>query len=145
MTSKHGQWLRDWEARRMEDPEFRAAVEKLQPAYEVAKLRVKRGLTQEELAKLVGTRQSSIARLESGRSEPRLSFLRRVARVLGARVETRLVPDDASYRPFEPSVLLEVDAMFSGGSGQEELSEGLPMDRATRAETAEPHRVKVTG
>jgi transcriptional regulator with XRE-family HTH domain len=145
MTSNRGRWLRDWEARRMEDPEFRAAVEKLQPAYEVARLRIKRGLTQQELAKLVGTRQSSIARLESGRSEPRLSFLRRVARALGARVETRLVLDDPSYRPFEASVLAEMDAMFSGGSGQEELSDDLPIDRATCAETAAPRRVKVTG
>lgn len=82
----------DWEAEQMQSPEFRAAAEELEPAYQVARLRILRGLTQEQLAKLVGTRQPSIARLESGKVEPRLSFLRRVVEMLGARLEVRIVP-----------------------------------------------------
>lgn len=82
----------DWEAGQMRNPEFRAAAEELEPAYQVARLRILRGLTQEQLAKLVGTRQPSIARLESGKVEPRLSFLRRVVEMLGARLEVRIVP-----------------------------------------------------
>ena len=42
-----------------------------------------RALTQKELADLVGTKQPSIARLESGSDLPRLSFLRRVVEALG--------------------------------------------------------------
>jgi len=76
----------------MQDPEFRAAVEELEPAYEVIRMRAVLGLTQEELALRVGTTQSSIARLESGRQQPSLSFLRRVAEALGARLEVSLVP-----------------------------------------------------
>lgn len=82
----------EWEAEQMKNPEFRAAAEELEPAYQIARLRILRGLTQEQLAKLVGTRQPSIARLESGRIEPRLSFLRRVAQALSARLEVRIVP-----------------------------------------------------
>jgi len=82
----------DWEAEQVRDPEFRAAAEELEPAYQIARLRILRGLTQEQLAELVGTKQPSIARLESGKVGPRLSFLRRVAEALGGRVEVRVVP-----------------------------------------------------
>ncbi len=82
----------EWEAEQMQDPKFRAAAEELEPAYQVARLRILRGLTQEQLAELVGTKQPSIARLESGKTEPKLSFLRRVVEVLGGRLEVRIVP-----------------------------------------------------
>jgi len=45
----------DWEAEQMHDPEFRAAVEELEPIYQVTRLRIMRGLTQAQLAELVGT------------------------------------------------------------------------------------------
>jgi transcriptional regulator with XRE-family HTH domain len=86
--------LEDWEAERMQDPEFVAALAALEPAYQVTRLRILRGLTQAQLAELVGTRQSSIARLERGTTPPNLSFLSRVAAALGARVEVRLAPVD---------------------------------------------------
>jgi transcriptional regulator with XRE-family HTH domain len=84
----------DWLARRMEEPGFREAMEELEPGYQVARLRMRRGLTQSELAERVGTKQSSIARLESGKRQPSLSFLRRVAKSLGARLEVRIRLDD---------------------------------------------------
>jgi len=74
------------------DAEFREAWEASDPAYQLARLRILRGLTQQQLAERVGTRQPSIARLESGREEPKLGFLRRVAEALGAKVEVRIVP-----------------------------------------------------
>jgi len=82
----------DWLEERMADPKFRAEWEASEPAYQVARLRILRGLTQEQLAELVGTKQPSIARLESGRTEPKLSFLRRVVEALGGRLEVRIVP-----------------------------------------------------
>ena len=84
--------LEAWEAEQMRDPEFVAALAELEPAYQVARLRILRGLTQGQLAELVGTKQPGIARLESGASTPTLSFLRKVAAALGARLEVRLVP-----------------------------------------------------
>ncbi|MBX7237290.1 MAG: helix-turn-helix domain-containing protein [Caldilineales bacterium] len=82
--------LEEWEAERMQDPEFVAALAAREPAYQVARLRILRGLTQKQLADMVGTKQSSIARLESGVTPPNLSFLYKVAAALGARVEVRL-------------------------------------------------------
>jgi len=84
----------DWEAEQMRDPEFRAAAEELEPAYQVARLRIMRGLTQKELAEKVGTKQSGIARLESGNVEPNLSSLKRIAQALDCRLEIRLVPNE---------------------------------------------------
>ena len=78
----------------MQDPDFRAEYEALEPAYQIARRRIEKGLTQEELADLIDTKQPSIARLESGRRAPSLAFLRRVADALDCRVEIRLVPLD---------------------------------------------------
>ena len=77
----------------MRDPEFRAIAEEMEPAYQLARLRILHGLAQEQLAVLVGTKQLGIARLESRASEQRISFLGRVAAALGAHVEIRIVPD----------------------------------------------------
>lgn len=105
----------DWEAEQMRDPEFREAAEALEPAYQVARLRMLRGLTQKELAKLVGTRQPSIARLESGKSEPRLSFLRKVAKALGARLEIELVPEEEAVLADQPVAELEAPSKVVAG------------------------------
>ncbi len=40
-------------------------------------------MTQSELARLIGTKQSNISRLEGGDYNPSLQFLKRVARGLG--------------------------------------------------------------
>jgi ribosome-binding protein aMBF1 (putative translation factor) len=52
----------------------------------VYRLRTGAGLTQTELARRMGTTQSSIARVEAGGSLPTLDLLDRVGRALDARV-----------------------------------------------------------
>ena len=84
----------DWEAEQLQDPEFHAAASELEPAYQIARLRILRGLTQQQLAQLVGTQQPSIARLENGRTEPSIPFLRRVAEALNAKVEIKIIPQE---------------------------------------------------
>lgn len=105
MTTTTNTSFEDWEADQMKDPEFRAAVEELEPAYQVARLRIMRGLTQEQVAELVGTKQSSIARLESGNTQPRLSFLRRVVEALGGRLEVRIMPQEEAMARAQPPAL----------------------------------------
>jgi transcriptional regulator with XRE-family HTH domain len=78
-------------------PEFRKAYEELEEEYELAKqiirFRIDRNLTQTQLARLVGTSQPAIARLESGNHRNMtLGFLARVAHALELRSETRFVP-----------------------------------------------------
>lgn len=85
--------FKDWEAEKINIPEFLAAAEALEPGYQVARLRLLRGLTQAQLAEMVGTRQPSIARLENGSSTPSFSFLNRIAEALNAKIEFKLIPD----------------------------------------------------
>jgi len=80
----------------LKDPEFRKVWEESEPAYQLKRLRILKKLSQTELAKKVGTRQPSIARLENGYGVNNLNFLRRVAEALDADVEIRLKPRTAS-------------------------------------------------
>lgn len=54
----------------------------------IIKARIRKGMTQKELAKKVGTKQSSIARLENGNTVPSINFLQRIAKAF----DTVLVP-----------------------------------------------------
>jgi DNA-binding XRE family transcriptional regulator len=76
----------------LQDAEVRAAYEALEPAFQLACLRIERGLTQQQLAERAGTKQPNIARFESGKNDPRLSFLRRLGHALGYEVQVQFVP-----------------------------------------------------
>ncbi len=80
----------------LKDPEFRKEYEALEPEYKLAsaliRLRLAKGLTQEQLAKMLNTKQESIARLESGSSLPSLSTIKKVAATLDAELEINLRP-----------------------------------------------------
>jgi transcriptional regulator with XRE-family HTH domain len=69
------------------DADLRDEIERTQFANDVAikaiHYRVSRGLSQAELARMIGMRQPNIARLESGEHEPSLSTLARLSSVLG--------------------------------------------------------------
>lgn len=83
----------------LKDPEFRQSFAEAGEAWELAlqlyDLRKQKGLTQEQLAEMVGTKQQNIARIEnpaySGHS---LSLLRRVGRALGMVVRVRFIPTE---------------------------------------------------
>ena len=84
----------------MKDPEFRKEYEALEPEYKLAgaliRLWLSKGLTQEELARKVHTRQSAIARLESASSLPSLSTIKRVAEALDADLDIVIRPKTRS-------------------------------------------------
>jgi transcriptional regulator with XRE-family HTH domain len=48
------------------------------------------GMTQEQLAERVGTKKSNISRLESGRYNPSLDFLVKVAEGLGKQIQMKV-------------------------------------------------------
>lgn len=58
---------------------------------EIIKARKERNLTQKGLAKLIGTKQSNISRLESGNYNPSLDFLLKIASAMGKKLEVRIV------------------------------------------------------
>jgi len=90
---------RDYLDEQLKDPEFRAEYDALEPEFALIRqlidLRIKRGLSQRQLAKRAEMQQPTIARLEGGRTAS-LKTLRRVAEALEARVEVRLVPREAA-------------------------------------------------
>lgn len=53
---------------------------------QVKEARIKKDMTQRELADTVGTYQPSIARIESGKVLPSLAFLKRITDSLGAEM-----------------------------------------------------------
>lgn len=78
-------------------PDREAALAQERASAEIAReifvLREEAGLTQKQLADLVGTTPSVICRLEDADYEGHsLTMLRRIAEALGRRVEVRFVP-----------------------------------------------------
>ena len=87
-----------------DDPDFRPMVEEEKLNARVAQMihdaRRAAGLTQKELAELVGTRQPTIARLEDADYEGHsLTMLRRIAEALHQQLDIRFVPQDESHQP----------------------------------------------
>ena len=75
----------------MKDPTFKKVWDEFNLHYELAslliRLRAEAGLSQADLAKRVGTTQSAIARMESGKVIPRLESLQKIARSCGKALE----------------------------------------------------------
>jgi ribosome-binding protein aMBF1 (putative translation factor) len=90
--------IAEWEAN---DPEFRALRQR-RPYADLAKLiirlRTVEGLSQEELARRMGTTKAAISRLESGRHRPTVETLRRLAEAVGGRLTITIVMPDSSER-----------------------------------------------
>ena len=86
--------FRDWLRESLRDPEFRAELDALQPKYDLIRAildaRLKKGVSQAELARRVGTTQSAIARFESGTANPTLDFLSKVSAAVGAKLEVKV-------------------------------------------------------
>ncbi len=80
----------------LKDSEFKThyAEERraLQLAVKIAKLREKKGLTQAEFAKLMGTSQQAVSRIESGAYEGfTLKTLEKIAEATGTRLKIDFV------------------------------------------------------
>ena len=52
--------------------------------------RIRKGITQKELAQKIGSKQSAIARFEAGNINPSLGFLEKMAEVMGYKINISL-------------------------------------------------------
>jgi transcriptional regulator with XRE-family HTH domain len=83
--------------RALERADVKSEYDKLDEEFafldEFLKARSSAGITQAEVAERIGTTQSAIARLESGRGKhsPSLATLQKYAHALGCRLELRLI------------------------------------------------------
>lgn len=78
------------------NPKLKEEYDNLEPEYkiieQIIKLRRDLNLTQAELGNLLKVKQPVIARLESGEYNPSLSYLKKVADVLGAKLDIKFIP-----------------------------------------------------
>lgn len=85
---------KDLEKELLSDPATKKEFDKLTPRYAVIsqliEVRIKNKMTQLDVAKKIGTKQSAIARLESGNVNPSLEFLQKIAQALNAKLSISL-------------------------------------------------------
>jgi len=78
----------------LKNPQTRAEYDALAAEFETAReliaARSQAGLTQSEVAKRMGTTQSVVARLESGKQAPSLRTVQRYAQAVGGRAVVRI-------------------------------------------------------
>src|SRR5690349_8583393 len=88
MQDLHKKWMRE--------PKYRKAYEAQEEEFALAaamvQARNRAGLTQQQLAKKMGTTQPVVARLEGGRTRPSYRTLERLAAATGSRLLVRLEP-----------------------------------------------------
>ena len=80
----------DMEKEFLKDPETKKACDDLEIEFTIynalVKARIEKKLTQKQLAKELGIAQSALARFESGRTNPTLSFLQKITSGLGLKL-----------------------------------------------------------
>jgi ribosome-binding protein aMBF1 (putative translation factor) len=88
----------EWE----KDPAFRAEYDSLEDEFTLAaaliKARDAAHMTQEQVARAMGTSQEAVARLESGRSLPSTRTLQRFAKATGMRLRISFEPEPDTRR-----------------------------------------------
>ena len=89
--------MKTWKTLKKEllaNKEVAEEYERLKPKYQLIsqliEARVNRGLTQEQLAKKIGTKQSAVSRIESGRANPSIAFLQEISEALGRKLVIQL-------------------------------------------------------
>jgi transcriptional regulator with XRE-family HTH domain len=94
ITDLHKKW--------MKEPKYRKAYEALEEEFALASAviaaRNRAGLTQQELARKMGTTQPVVARLESGRTRPSMRTLERLAKATGSRLLISFQPRQGKRR-----------------------------------------------
>lgn len=90
--------FKEWE----KDPDFRAEYDSLEEEFTLAtaliKARDAAHMTQEQVARAMGTSQEAVARLESGKSLPSTRTLQRFAKATGMRLRISFEPQPGSDR-----------------------------------------------
>ncbi|OGK56150.1 hypothetical protein A3J15_02810 [Candidatus Roizmanbacteria bacterium RIFCSPLOWO2_02_FULL_38_10] len=79
-----------YEKKLMKRKDFKKLAEKNEPKYQLVRsligARLKRKLSQKELARRIGTKQPVISRLENMQSYPTLSLLERISKALDTKL-----------------------------------------------------------
>lgn len=90
--------LKDYKAKKMQDPEFAKAYEEIQPEMNVIRAlieaRLSKNLTQKELSERTGIAQTEISRLENGTRNPTVKLLQRLAEGMDMVLNVTFTPKE---------------------------------------------------
>ena len=93
MNDKRATNYEEFEAGLLEKPEIRKEYETLKPKYDMIRSLIERrgklGISQTELARIVGTKQPAISRLEKGDYNTTLSTFFKVAEALDLEISVK--------------------------------------------------------
>jgi DNA-binding XRE family transcriptional regulator len=82
--------FKQFEEEFLRDPAKKKAYDSLEIEFKIhsalVKARIEKKLTQKQLASKLGIAQSALARFESGRTNPTLSFLQKITSSLGLKI-----------------------------------------------------------
>ena len=83
--------FRELHAKSMKDPAYKKAYDALEFEFAlisaIIRARSEKGVTQKMLAEKMGTKQSSIARFESGTYNPTLAFIQKLVNALDIKIK----------------------------------------------------------
>lgn len=83
-------------AESLKDPAFKKAWDDSEAEYQLAakiiEARLKKKMSQRDLAKKVKTSQAAISRVEAMNGNPSLFFLKRIAHALGTKISINFIP-----------------------------------------------------
>lgn len=90
--------MKDFLKEQLKDPEFKKEYDALDAEFSIVQAmldaRKNAGLTQKDLATRTGIAQADISKLESGRGNPSLRTLQRLADGMGMKLKLEFVPAD---------------------------------------------------
>ena len=99
----------------LKNNKYRKEVNKQDLPFEIAEriidARIKKGMTQAELAKKLKTKQSGVARLESGRNYPSLKSLEKIAQILDIKLKDLVFLEEEL-----PALILPANWLVNSGS-----------------------------
>lgn len=94
--------LREYKEKRLYDPEFSQAYFATKPEMNVIRAmidaRISQNISQKELAEKTGIAQTEISKLESGKRNPSIRLLQRIADGMGMVLNVDFVPKDELVR-----------------------------------------------
>lgn len=98
----------------LSNPQVQKEYDKNRLSFEVAQIaieaRIAKKMSQKELAKRVGTKQPSIARIESGNSLPGLRLLQKIASALDTELRVKFSKDEQDPPLGIPYYIFKFDA-----------------------------------
>lgn len=106
---KHADYL----AKIEDDPEYQQGLDELKTHFAlgdaILRARIKKGLSQANLAKMAGTKQANISRLESALGNPTLKLVNKILQALELDVNFISSVSINSYKsiPFTPSIRVD--------------------------------------